>query len=171
MIAQVTELEQENAVISAVAQQQYLEITRNAGLPDELAISAYQDNAKEADKLTKLILDQDMERGKRAQKILTIARSGAPHSSVTKAAINGDAQDVGGVAGARLKSFIERIERLEEEKAAIADDVKDVYAEAKGTGFDAKTIRKIVSLRKLDVEKRREADDMLDLYKSAIGME
>ena len=82
-----------------------------------------------------------------------------------------EAQDVGGVAGARLKSFIERIERLEEEKSAIADDIKDVYAEAKGTGFDSKTIRKIVSLRKLDIEKRREADDMLELYKSAIGME
>jgi uncharacterized protein (UPF0335 family) len=82
-----------------------------------------------------------------------------------------EAQDVGGVAGARLKSFIERIERLEEEKAAIASDIKDVYAEAKGTGFDTKTIRKIISLRKLDTEKRREADEMLDLYKSAIGME
>ena len=85
--------------------------------------------------------------------------------------VESETQDVGGVAGARLKSFIERIERLEEEKTAIADDIKDVYAEAKGTGFDAKTIRKVVSLRKLDVEKRREADDMLDLYKSAIGME
>jgi len=85
--------------------------------------------------------------------------------------VEADAQDVGGVAGVRLKSFIERIERLEEEKTAIADDIKDVYAEAKGTGFDAKTIRKVVSLRKLDVEKRREADDMLELYKSAIGME
>tara|TARA_B100001750_G_C15373143_1_gene528403 strand:+ start:156 stop:455 length:300 start_codon:yes stop_codon:yes gene_type:complete len=80
-------------------------------------------------------------------------------------------QDVGGVAGARLKSFIERIERLEEEKAAIASDIKDVYAEAKGTGFDTKTIRKIISLRKVDTEKRREADEILDLYKSAIGME
>ena len=84
---------------------------------------------------------------------------------------NGEAQDIGGVAGARLKSFIERIERLEEEKSAIASDIKDVYAEAKGTGFDAKTIRKIVSLRKVDTEKRREADEMLELYKSAIGME
>jgi uncharacterized protein (UPF0335 family) len=82
-----------------------------------------------------------------------------------------DVQDVGGVAGARLKSFIERIERLEEEKSAIASDIKDVYAEAKGTGFDTKTIRKIITLRKVDTEKRREADEMLDLYKSAIGME
>ena len=80
-------------------------------------------------------------------------------------------KDVAGVAGARLKSFIERIERLEEEKAAIASDIKDVYAEAKGTGFDVKAIRKIISLRKLDVEKRREADEILDIYKSALGME
>jgi uncharacterized protein (UPF0335 family) len=79
--------------------------------------------------------------------------------------------DVGGVAGARLKSFIERIERLEEEKSAIAEDIKDVYAEAKGTGFDTKTILKVITILKLDIEKRREADDMLDLYKSAIGME
>jgi uncharacterized protein (UPF0335 family) len=82
-----------------------------------------------------------------------------------------EAQDVGGVAGARLKSFIERVEHLEEEKAAIAEDIKDIYAEAKGTGFDTKTIRKIIALRKVDTEKRREADEMLDLYKSAIGME
>lgn len=93
-----------------------------------------------------------------------------PHSSVTKAAIKGDAQDVGGVAGQRLKSFIERVERLEEEKAAVAEDIKEVYAEAKGVGFDAKTMRKLVSLRKMDAEKRREADEILDLYKSAIGM-
>lgn len=79
--------------------------------------------------------------------------------------------DVGGVAGDRIRSFIERIERLEDEKAAIADDIKEVYAEAKGVGFDVKTIRKIVSLRKVDDEKRKEADELLDLYKSAIGME
>lgn len=84
---------------------------------------------------------------------------------------NKETETVEGVAGARLKSFIERVEKLEEEKAAITDDIKEVYAEAKGTGFDTKTIRKIVSLRKIDTEKRREADDMLDLYKSAIGME
>lgn len=81
------------------------------------------------------------------------------------------ATDVGGVAGARLKSFVERVERLEEEKTAITDDIKDVFAEAKGAGFDVKTLRKIISLRKLDEEKRKEADELLDLYKSAIGME
>ncbi|MCB9983919.1 MAG: DUF2312 domain-containing protein [Rhodospirillales bacterium] len=81
-----------------------------------------------------------------------------------------EAQDVGGVAGQRLRAFIERIERLEEEKAALAEDIKEVYAEAKGVGFDAKTMRKIVSLRKMDVEKRRESEELLDLYKTAIGM-
>ncbi|MCB1782928.1 MAG: DUF2312 domain-containing protein [Alphaproteobacteria bacterium] len=81
-----------------------------------------------------------------------------------------EARDVGGVAGARLKSFIERIERLEEEKAALMEDIKEVYAEAKGVGFDTKTMRKIISLRKMDVEKRREADELLELYKSAVGM-
>lgn len=82
----------------------------------------------------------------------------------------GEARDVGGVAGERLRAFIERIERLEEEKAALMEDIKEIYAEAKGTGYDAKTIRKIVSLRKLDSEKRREGEELLDLYKSAIGM-
>ena len=81
-----------------------------------------------------------------------------------------EAKDVGGVAGERLRSFIERIERLEEEKAALMEDIKEVYAEAKGVGFDAKTMRKIVSLRKMDSEKRRESEELLDLYKSAIGM-
>ena len=82
----------------------------------------------------------------------------------------GEAKDVGGVAGSRLRSFIERIERLEEEKAHLMEDIKETYAEAKGVGFDAKTMRKIVSLRKMDGEKRREAEELLDLYKSAIGM-
>ena len=82
-----------------------------------------------------------------------------------------DAKDVNGVAGKRLKSFLDRIERLEEEKAALAEDIKDVYAEAKGTGFDPKTMRQIVRLRKIDLEKRREADELLELYKAAIGME
>lgn len=77
----------------------------------------------------------------------------------------------GGISSARLKSFIERIEKLEQDKAGVAEDLKEVYAEAKGTGFDTKIIRKIVSLRKLDVEKRREQDELLDLYKSALGME
>lgn len=95
----------------------------------------------------------------------------APHSSVVKAAVAGMADDVGGVAGKRLKSFIERVERLEEEKGGIADDIKDVYAEAKGVGFDPKIIRKVIRERKMDAEKRREEYELMDLYKSAIGME
>lgn len=73
--------------------------------------------------------------------------------------------------GGHLKSFIERIERLEEEKKAIADDIKDIYAEAKGTGYDVKIMRKIVSIRKQDAAKRREEEEILDLYLSALGQE
>lgn len=80
-------------------------------------------------------------------------------------------QDTGGVSGQRLRSYLERIERLEEEKSGLADDIKDIYAEAKAFGFDVKTLRQIVKLRKMDTEKRREADELLDLYMSAIGME
>lgn len=82
-----------------------------------------------------------------------------------------ETQDVGGVAGERLKSFIERIERLTEEKQAIADDIKDVCAEAKGTGFDTKALRKIISLRKIDRDTRAEQDAILETYMAAIGME
>ena len=70
----------------------------------------------------------------------------------------------------QLRAFIERIERLEEEKRATAEDIKDVYAEAKGTGLDAKIIRKIVSLRRQDSHKRKEEEKILDLYLSALGM-
>lgn len=83
---------------------------------------------------------------------------------------DGEAADVGGVAGKRLRSFLERIERLEEEKAALAEDMKDVFAEAKGVGFDVKTMRRILKLRKMEPEKRREQDELLQLYMSAIGM-
>jgi len=76
----------------------------------------------------------------------------------------------GEVSGQRLKSFIERVERLEEEKKALAEDIRDVYSEAKATGFEPKIIRKIVSLRKTNLEKRREEQELLDLYMSAIGM-
>lgn len=74
-----------------------------------------------------------------------------------------------GVNGAHLRSFIERVEKLEEEKRAIADDIKDVYAEAKSNGFDAKIMRKVVSLRRMDRDKRREEEEILDLYMTAIG--
>lgn len=82
-----------------------------------------------------------------------------------------ETQDVGGVPGKRLLAFVERIERLEEEKAALAEDIKEIYGEVKAVGFDAKIVRKIVSLRKMDRQKRLEEDDLLELYKSALGME
>jgi uncharacterized protein (UPF0335 family) len=74
------------------------------------------------------------------------------------------------VNAAHLRAFIERIERLEEEKKALSDDIRDVYAEAKGNGFDARVLRKIVSIRKQDREKRREEEEILELYLSALGM-
>ena len=78
--------------------------------------------------------------------------------------------DNSGVSGKRLESFIQRIERLEEEKKGLAEDIRDIYSEAKATGFDAKTLRKIVRLRKMNVEKRREEQELLDLYCAAIGL-
>lgn len=74
------------------------------------------------------------------------------------------------IAGARLKSIVERVERLEEEKKAIADDIKDVYAEAKANGFDTKVLRQVIALRKKDPAERQELAAMLDLYMHALGM-
>ena len=76
----------------------------------------------------------------------------------------------GGVAGGQLKSFIERIERLEEEKKGIADDIRDVFAEAKGQGFDTKVMRQVIRLRKKDASEREEEEALLDLYMHALGM-
>ena len=75
-----------------------------------------------------------------------------------------------GVAAEELKQFIERIERREEEKKAIADDVKDVYAEAKGRGFSVKILREIIKLRQKEPHEREEDEALLELYKSAIGL-
>lgn len=83
---------------------------------------------------------------------------------------SGEAKDVEGIGGQRLKAFIERVERLEEEKKALMEDIKEIYAEAKAVGFDTKIMRKIVSLRKMETEKRNEEEQLLELYKSAIGM-
>lgn len=78
--------------------------------------------------------------------------------------------DVQGVARDQLRAIVERIERLEEEKKSIADDIKDVYAEAKANGFDAKVLRKVVSLRKQDMNERLEQEMVLDTYLHALGM-
>ncbi|MEI9428655.1 DUF2312 domain-containing protein [Mesorhizobium sp. Cs1299R1N3] len=74
------------------------------------------------------------------------------------------------VAAGQLRALIERIERLEEEKKTVGDDIKEVFAEAKGTGFDTKAIRKIIALRKKDQAERQEEESILDLYMAALGM-
>jgi len=76
---------------------------------------------------------------------------------------------IGGNAGARLKSFVDRICRLEEEKKALGEDVKDIYSEAKSTGFDTKILRKVVKRSQMDPDKRREEDDLLDMYEHALS--
>lgn len=75
-----------------------------------------------------------------------------------------------GFAKEHLRAFVERIERLEEEKKALADDIREVYSEAKGTGFDTKVMRQVVRLRKLESADRQEQEAMLDLYLNALGM-
>ena len=75
-----------------------------------------------------------------------------------------------GIAQGQLRSIVERIERLEEEKATIADDIKEVYAEAKANGFDVKILRKVVRLRKVDRAEREEEEALIDLYLHALGM-
>ncbi|QCO05461.1 DUF2312 domain-containing protein [Azospirillum argentinense] len=76
---------------------------------------------------------------------------------------------VGGIAADRLKSFIERIERVEEEKRGLSEDIKEIYSEAKGTGFDTKIIRKVIARRKLDRADRQEQDNLLELYELALS--
>ena len=74
------------------------------------------------------------------------------------------------VATGQLRSFIERIERLEEEKKTISDDIKEVYAELKGSGFDSKAVREVIRLRKKEDHERQEEEAMIQLYKNALGM-
>jgi uncharacterized protein (UPF0335 family) len=76
----------------------------------------------------------------------------------------------GNVAADQLRLFIERVERLEEEKKGISDDIKDVYAEAKANGYDTKTMRKVVALRRLETHVRQEADALLETYRAALGL-
>jgi len=78
--------------------------------------------------------------------------------------------DVGGIAGEQLRSFIERIERLEEERKTLAEDIKEVFAEAKGNGFDTKIMREIIKIRRMDEDDLDEQETLLDIYKRALGM-
>ena len=74
------------------------------------------------------------------------------------------------VTGKRLQSFVERIERLEEEKSNLLEDIKDIFTEAKAAGFDVKTMRKVVKLRAMDADKRREEEELLDVYKGQLNL-
>ena len=78
--------------------------------------------------------------------------------------------DVGGIAADRLRSIIERVERLEEERKALADDIKDIFAEAKSAGFDPKVLRQIIRIRKQEPAEVEEQETLLDLYRRALGM-
>ncbi len=78
--------------------------------------------------------------------------------------------DVGGVAAERLRAFVERIERLEEEKTALVADIREVYSEAKGAGFDVKVLRQILRLRKMDQTDRQRQEELLDVYLRALEM-
>lgn len=78
--------------------------------------------------------------------------------------------DTGGIAAERLRSFIERVERLEEDRANLNADIREVYAEAKSAGFDVKTMRAIVRLRKMDPSERQEQQHLLDVYRQAVGV-
>ncbi len=81
-----------------------------------------------------------------------------------------DTKEVGGIAADRLRSIIERIERLEEERKSLADDIKDIYAEAKSAGFEVKVVRQIIRIRKQEPAEVEEQETLLDLYRRALGM-
>ena len=91
-------------------------------------------------------------------------------TSLNNTGIEQETQPATRFAKDQLRSIVERIERLEEEKKTIADDIKDVYAEAKGNGFDVKALRTIVRLRKLDTDERKEQEAVLETYMHALGM-
>ncbi len=76
----------------------------------------------------------------------------------------------GGIAAAKLKSFVERIERLEAERAELTADIREVFSEAKGSGFDTKIMRQLIRLRKLETADRQEQEELLELYRKALGM-
>lgn len=77
--------------------------------------------------------------------------------------------DVGGISGERLRSFVERIERLEEQRRSLSEDIKEIYSEAKSTGFDTKILRQVIKIRRMDKDDRDEAETLLDLYLRALG--
>lgn len=81
-----------------------------------------------------------------------------------------EGEDIGGIASDRLRSIIERVERLEEEKKALSEDIKDIFAEAKSAGFDVKVVRQVIRIRKMEPAEFEEQQTLLDLYLRALGM-
>jgi uncharacterized protein (UPF0335 family) len=90
--------------------------------------------------------------------------------SRARQAKNDDARETGGIAADRLRSLIERIERLEEERKALGSDIKDIYAEAKSAGFDVKVLRQLISIRRKEPAEVEEQESLLDIYRRALGM-
>jgi len=108
---------------------------------------------------------------RRAPPVRELKETPMPASSAAEKLEEGAAEKANtSFARDQLKAIIERIERLEEEKKATSDDIRDVYAEAKGNGFDVKALRTIVRLRKLDTDERREQEAVLETYMHALGM-
>ncbi len=97
--------------------------------------------------------------------------SGADQARKSRARQDADPEsNVGGIAADRLRSIIERIERLEEERKALGSDIKDIYSEAKSAGFDVKVIRQLISIRKKEPAEVEEQESLLDVYRRALGM-
>jgi uncharacterized protein (UPF0335 family) len=96
--------------------------------------------------------------------------SGAAAAVATRAKDDREDAEVGGIAADRLRSIVERIERLEEERRGLADNIKDIFAEAKSAGFDVKVVRQIISIRKKEPAEVEEQETLLDLYRRALGM-
>jgi uncharacterized protein (UPF0335 family) len=90
--------------------------------------------------------------------------------SRARQAKTGDTRETGGIAADRLRSLIERIERLEEERKALGSDIKDIYAEAKSAGFDVKVLRQLISIRRKEPAEVEEQESLLDIYRRALGM-
>lgn len=93
-----------------------------------------------------------------------------PKAENPRAVSGNNSKDVGGIAADRLKAFVDRIESQEIEKKEISDGIKEIYAEAKGTGFDATIIRRIIAERKKNADDLREQEELMDLYRQALGM-
>ena len=93
------------------------------------------------------------------------------HNSGDDASFDASPDVLTSVAQGRLRTIVERIERLEEDKAAVMEDIKEVFAEAKGEGYDVKILRKVIRIRKMDKAKRQEEEAILDLYLAALGLD